>query len=71
MTGGLPPSPEYYGANDVYQWFFSEAGDAYGSFQAVDGSFIGSPGYAAVPEPTALSLLGVGALLALRRRRIA
>lgn len=61
--------PEFYGTNDVTHWFFSEEGDAYGSFQSVDGSYIGSPGYADVPEPAALSLLGVGSLLTLRRRR--
>ena len=42
-----------------------------GSFRAAQqATTIGNPGYYVVPEPTGLGLLGVGCILAMRRRRI-
>lgn len=61
-------APENYGLNDVTLWFFAEDGDAFGSWVSSAG-YIGSPGYAAVPEPATLSLVATAGILAFRRRR--
>jgi hypothetical protein len=59
------------GKNDNALWSNSFLGDDYGSFRAAQqATTIGNPGYYVVPEPTGLGLLGVGCILAMRRRRI-
>lgn len=59
--------PSNWGANNVLGWFFSTAGDAYGSYASTGGD-VGSPGVA-IPTPGALALMGVAGLAATRRRR--
>ncbi len=60
----LPPN---YGANDVFGWQLSVAGED-GAYTSVSG-YVGSPGIAAIPEPSAVmfSLLACCGLL--RRQR--
>ncbi len=61
--------PANYGANDVTRWVLSQSGT--GLAYTSNGGFVGSPGLAAVPEPSAAVLAGLAGLLSgIRRRRI-
>lgn len=64
-TSGITTAGNW-GANNVAGWFFSAVGDAYGSRRSLNGD-VGSPG--AVPAPGALALVGLGLVVAGRRRR--
>lgn len=55
-----------WGTNNVAAWFLSASGDAYGTYTSLNGG-IGNPGI--IPTPGALALLGLGGLIAGRRRR--
>lgn len=59
--------PADLGTNDVYAWFFSAPGDVFNSSFSAAGTF-GNPGFY-VPAPGALALVGLGTLIAGRRRR--
>lgn len=63
---GNPLTPAALGANDVLQWQLSVDGDAYGSYVALNFG-VGNPGRY-VPEPSALALLALGGVAAMRRR---
>jgi MYXO-CTERM domain-containing protein len=63
--GGIT-SPSNWGTNNVASWFFASVGDAYGSYASTAGD-IGNPGV--IPTPGALALMGLGGLVATRRRR--
>lgn len=54
------------GANNYSLWFFSAVGDSRGSYTGVNGD-IANPGI--VPTPGAIALVGLGGLIAGRRRR--
>lgn len=56
------------GANDVYEWTLSFVGDVQGSYASLNGD-IGNPGTHIVPEPATITLLALGGLLGVRRRR--
>ena len=60
------PLPGYEGANDVIGWVLSFDGDTYGSWTSSWGD-VGNPGVF-VPTPASAALLGLGALIARRRR---
>ncbi|MCC7387890.1 MAG: lamin tail domain-containing protein [Phycisphaerales bacterium] len=60
------PLPGYEGANDVTGWVLSANGDTYGSWTNSFGD-VGNPGVF-VPAPASAALLGLGALIARRRR---
>ena len=59
--------PENYGLNDVSLWTLSATGDGFSVTSA--GGDVGSPGIAAIPEPSASLLAGVALASALVRRR--
>lgn len=67
-VSGNPGSAGVLGANNVYGWVKSVAGDAFGSHAAAGD--IGNPGHYAVPEPTSvvLALIGLAGVFATRRR---
>lgn len=56
------------GTNDVGAWVFSSAGDLQGSYLSTGGD-LGNPGVYVIPSPGAAAVLGLGALVATRRRR--
>jgi predicted extracellular nuclease len=69
---GNPKTLAALGANDVFQWVLSSAGDRYGSYASASG-FIGNPGTyvdaAVVPEPASILLLMTAAVaLGIRKR---
>ncbi|MCE7973379.1 MAG: lamin tail domain-containing protein [Leptolyngbya sp. PLA1] len=64
-TSGIT-TPANWGANNVAGWFFSVVGDSYGSRRSLNGD-VGSPG--AIPTPGTLALVGLGCVVAGRRRR--
>lgn len=64
---GNPGSFDAIGANNIFAWEFSAVGDAFGSVTSTGGD-IGNPG-SYVPAPGAVALLGLGGLVATRRRR--
>jgi predicted extracellular nuclease len=69
-VSGQPITLAALGANDVYQWKLSVAGDAGGSYAV--GTLIGNPGIAPVPEPETYAMMMAGLALvgfALRRRQ--
>ncbi len=62
-------NPIDLGSNDVSKWFFSEDGDAFGSYFSTVQD-LGNPGsYAPVPEPATLAALGLGAMALIRKRK--
>lgn len=65
-SGNVLPSG-FIGANIAFGWALSFAGDSYGSFASTGGD-IGNPG-SYVPAPGAVAILGLGGLVATRRRR--
>ena len=60
-------NPGTLGANDILSWQASFVGDTFGSFASANGD-VGNPG-AFIPAPGAMALLGLGGLIAGRRRR--
>lgn len=60
------PLPGYEGINDVTGWVLAADGDSYGSWTSSWGD-VGNPGLF-VPAPASAALLGLGALIARRRR---
>jgi MYXO-CTERM domain-containing protein len=58
--------PTNWGTNTVGSWFFSTVGDVYGSYRST-GNDVGSPGF--IPTPGAAGLIGLGMVMAGRRRR--
>lgn len=64
---GNPGNPGIIGANDIASWVLSFVGDDFGSYASSNGD-IGNPG-AFIPSPGTGALLGLGGLVALRRRR--
>lgn len=62
---GNPATPAALGADDVYQWVLSSAGDSFGSYASVGGA-VGNPG-AYVPEPASLVLLTLATVIIRRR----
>lgn len=67
-VSGNPISAAALGVDDVYQWQLSFVGDSYGSYTALTGE-IGNPGSFNIPAPASASLLGLGGLVAGRRKR--
>lgn len=65
-TQGASGNPGALGADDVLSWSLSFVGDGFGSYASANGD-IGNPG-SFVPAPGALALLGLGGLVARRRR---
>ena len=76
---GLPGSPrtqnvsgwtsfDNLGANNVAGWVLSGFGDLQGSYFSANGD-LGNPGVYVIPTPGAAALMGLGALVAGRRRR--
>lgn len=61
-------TPGFLGLNDVTGWFFSTLGDLQGSYFSANGD-LGNPGVYVIPTPGAAALMGLGALVATRRRR--
>lgn len=59
---------ENLGANNALAWIFSNPGDLQGSVFSTNGD-IGNPGVYVIPAPGAAALMGLGALVAGRRRR--
>ncbi|WP_353568379.1 lamin tail domain-containing protein [Haloferula sargassicola] len=59
-------TPANYGSDDVLQWMLSVDG-VDGAFTSTGGD-VGSPGFALVPEPSSVLLIGLGSLGLLRRR---
>ncbi len=66
-TQEISANPGNIGANDIVSWQASSVGDAFGSV-ASSGGDIGNPG-SYVPAPGAVAILGLGGLVATRRRR--
>lgn len=66
-ASGNPVSAAALGANDVFQWELSTVGDVYGSYAALTLE-VGNPGIF-VPAPASIALLGLGGLVAARRKR--
>jgi hypothetical protein len=66
-TQGASGNPGNIGANDILSWQLSAIGDAFGSVASTGGD-IGNPGVL-IPAPGAVALLGLGGLVAVRRRR--
>jgi MYXO-CTERM domain-containing protein len=64
ISGNVNPAD--FGSNDISKWFLSASGDQWGSYLSTGGD-LGNPG--AIPAPGAVALLGLGGLLAGRRRR--
>ncbi len=62
------PATDYGFTTAQTSWVLATVGDAYGSWASTGGD-IGSPGR--IPEPMTMGLLAAGALLGLRRRRVA
>ncbi len=60
-------TPSNYGANDATLWTLSVSGSG-GAYTSTGGD-VGSPGIAAIPEPSAALLGTLGFLLVIRRRR--
>lgn len=56
------------GANNASGWFLSGFGDLQGSYFSQNGD-LGNPGVYIIPAPGAAALMGLGALVATRRRR--
>lgn len=61
-------TPGFLGLNDATGWFFSSLGDLQGSYFSVNGD-LANPGVYVIPTPGAAALMGLGALVATRRRR--
>lgn len=64
---GNPGNPGTIGTNDIASWVLSFVGDSFGSWTSTRGD-IGNPG-THIPSPGAAALLGIGGLVATRRRR--
>lgn len=58
--------PSNWGANDVFGWYLSDLSDGV-SWTSANGD-VGNPG-ALVPTPASAALIGLGGLVATRRRR--
>lgn len=68
-VSGNPLTDAALGANDVYQWVFSESGDRFGSYFSLGGQF-GNPGfYPTIPEPSTLVLVALSGIGLWMRRR--
>ena len=66
-ASGNPISAAALGANDVFQWQLSFVGDSFGSYAALTLE-VGNPG-SYIPAPASAALLGLGGLVAVRRKR--
>ncbi|QKK06986.1 MAG: lamin tail domain-containing protein [Planctomycetota bacterium] len=60
------PMPGAVGNNDIAGWVLAFEGDSFGSFLSAFGD-VGNPG-TYIPAPAPIALLGLGGLIALRRR---
>ncbi len=67
-ASGNPISAAALGADDVFQWQLSFVGDSFGSYAALTLE-VGNPGSYVVPAPASAALLGLGGLVAGRRKR--
>jgi MYXO-CTERM domain-containing protein len=67
-TQEVSANPGTLGANDIFGWSASTVVDSFGSYLSSAGE-IGNPGSYPIPAPGALALVGLGGLMAGRRRR--
>lgn len=61
------PMPGSIGNNDIAGWVLAANGDGFGSYTSNSFGDVGNPG-TFVPAPASLALLGLGGLMARRRR---